>query len=342
MIFDQGGTVLEVSVQVGDQVEAGQILAILQSDKTETDLAAEIAAAELAVVQAQTALDDFHENADLAAAQALIAFEEAQLALKDLQDLALEKAQALQAAAYAEDAIGNAEMLLYIYASSPSEDEIYTAYASWLFKQERLDDLTKQVNATLLKMKGVSQSQQNRFEDQLMQLNLQQANQRLVVEDAVYRIDTIDAAADPLDVAVAESQLATAQAELAAAQKEYETLSAGPKPGELALSEARLAEAQAVWERVQDGPNPDEVAHLEIQLEKAKLDLEILREESTVIELIAPIDSTVTALNLSVGDRIDLDSTSDSAQGETSSAQTEMDIIRTNIIWQFKFNQRFG
>jgi len=338
LIFDQGGTILEVPVQVGDQVEAGQILAVLRSDKSKADLAAEITAAELAVVQAQGALDDLHANAEMATAQALIAFEDAQISWEDLLDLEVEKAQALQAAAYAEEAIANAEMLLYIYDSSPSEDEIYTAYASWLFKQERLDDLTKQVNATILKMKGVSQIQQDRFEDQLMQLNLQQANQRLVVEDAVYRINTIDAIADPLDVTVAESQLATAQAELAAAKKEYETLSEGPKPGELAVSEARLVEAQAAWERVQDGPDPDEVTRLETQLEKAELDLEILREESAVIELRAPINSTVTAVNLSVGDRIDLNSTSGSAQGETSSAQTEREIIEQILFGNLNSN----
>jgi multidrug efflux pump subunit AcrA (membrane-fusion protein) len=327
LTFDQSGTVLEILVQVGDQVDAGQVLAILQSDKTDTALAAEIAAAELVVVQAQAALDDLYTNAEMASALALIDFEEAQLALEDLKDLELEKALALQAAVYAEEAIENAQMLLYIYNSSPSEDEIYTAYASWLFKQKTLDDLTKQVNATILKMKGVSETQQDGFEDQLMQLNLQQANQRLVVEDAIYRINTIDAAADPVDVAVAESQLATAQAELAAAQKEYKTLSAGPQPGELTLSEAQLAKAQAEWEHIQDGPDPDEVTRLETQLKKAKLDLEILREQSTVIQLVAPVDGTVTMLNLNVGDRIDLDTTSSSAQDETGSPQTEMDII---------------
>jgi len=301
LTFDQSGTVLDIPVQVGDKVEAGDVLAILQSDKTMAELAAEIAAAELAVVQSQAVLDDLYTNAEMVSAQALIELEGAQLVLDDLQDLELEKALVLQTISYAQESIANAEMLLYIYNSSPSEDEIYTAYASWLFKQEILDDLTKQVNTTLLKMKGANEAQMDRYDDQLMQLNLQQANQRVVVEDAIYRINTIDSAADPLDVAVAESQLATAQAELAAAKKEYGTLSAGPKPGELAMAEAWLAEAQAEWERIKDGTDPDEVTRLEIQLEKTKLDLEILRDETTVIELVAPIDSTVTALNLNVG-----------------------------------------
>jgi HlyD family secretion protein len=325
--FDQSGTVLEVLVDVGDQVMAGDALARLQSDKTEAELAAEIAAAELAVIQAQGTLDDLYETAEMDAAQALIEFEDAQLALEDLKDLELEKAQALQTAAYAEEAIANAEMLLYIYNSSPSEDEIYTAYASWLFKQETLDDLTKQVNATLLKMKGVGKTQKDRFEGQLLQLNLQQANQRLVVEDAIYRINTIDAAADPLDVAVAESQLATSQAELAAAQKEYEILSAGPKPGEIAIAEASLAEAQATWERIKDGPGPNDVALLQTQLEEAQLELEILRQGSTVVNLIAPIDSTVIALNVNVGDRIDLGTDTSSSDTGTSNTQSEIDFI---------------
>jgi multidrug efflux pump subunit AcrA (membrane-fusion protein) len=327
LTFDQSGTILEIAVEVGDQVNAGDVLAVLQSDKTGAELATEIAAAELAVVEAQVALDGLNENAEMEAAQALIELETTQLALEDLQDLELEKALALQSAAYAQEAIENAEMLLYIYSSSPSEDEVYTAYASWLFKQETLDDLTDQVDTTIYKMVGAPTDRQDRLGDQLLQLNLQLANQRIEVEDAIYRMNTIDEVSDPLDVALAESQLATAQAELAAAQKDLESLSTGPNPGELAIAEAALAEAQAEWERIKDGPDPDEVALLKTQLEKAELELEILMEETTNIALVAPIDATVTALGMSVGDRIDLETTSSNSQDGTSSSQTSMNII---------------
>jgi multidrug efflux pump subunit AcrA (membrane-fusion protein) len=141
LAFDQSGTIIEVLVKVGDQVKTGDVLVRLQVDKTEAQLASEIAAAELSVVQARSKLNDLHADAEINAAQALIELEEAQLNLGDVIDLELEKATAMQAVALAEESIANAEMLLYIYNSSPSDEEIYTLYASWLFKQENLDYL---------------------------------------------------------------------------------------------------------------------------------------------------------------------------------------------------------
>ena len=328
MSFVQSGTIIEIPVQVGDDVRTGDVLAVLRSDKSEAQLAAEVAAAELAVAEAQAALDELYADAEMAAAEALVQLEDAQLAFVQVQDLELEKALALQTIAYAQESIANAEMLLYIYNASPSEDDVYTAYASWLFKQEILDKLTDQVNKTIYKMVGAPEEQQDRLESQLLQLNVQQANQRLVVEDAIYRMETIDNPADPIDVAVAESQLATARVELTGAQKEYNKLLAGPNPGDLALAEASLAEAQADWESLKDGPPRDEITLLETQLTKANLELEILRQETTIIELVAPIDCTVTGIDLNVGDRVDMDTTSGSdTEGETNTTQTELDTI---------------
>jgi len=139
---------------------------------TDTELAAEIAAAELVVVEAQAALNDLLTNTVMTSAQALVALESAQHTMEDLQDMELEKALALQSAAYAQEAVANAEMLLYIYNSEPSEDEIYTAYASCLFNQESLDEMTGQVITTILKMKGANERKQDQLEDQLTQLNL--------------------------------------------------------------------------------------------------------------------------------------------------------------------------
>ncbi|MCJ7701250.1 MAG: efflux RND transporter periplasmic adaptor subunit, partial [Anaerolineales bacterium] len=147
--FDENGTIIESLAKVGDQVEAGDVLARLQSDTTEAELAADIAEAELAVLQAERNLADLYATAELEAAQALIDLEDAQQAMEDLTNLELEEAAALLAIAQAENAIAIAEMMLYIYNSSPSEEDIYTAYASLLFKQEDLDDLEKQLVTTL-------------------------------------------------------------------------------------------------------------------------------------------------------------------------------------------------
>ena len=319
--FAESGTITEILVQVGDQVQAGEVLARLQSDMTPAELAADITQAELAVIQAERNLADLYATAELETAQALIALEDAQQALEDLANIELEKATALLAIAQAENSIATAEMMLYIYNSSPSEEEIYTAYASLLFKQEDLDDLQKKLSDTLKTISGArNQSQRERAEGQLLQINVQIANQNIVVEDALYKLETIDESADPLDISLAEAQLATAQAQLESAQAELAEIQAGPKAGDVAMAGAQLEAAQAEWECLKDGPDPEDIARYEARLEKARNELIIAESKTTVLDLVATIDAMVIDLNIDVGDHLVVDTGSD--ETDTSNTQT--------------------
>jgi RND family efflux transporter MFP subunit len=69
--FDESGTLIELNVQEGEQVAAGQVLARLQTSDSAESIASKIAEAELAVVQAQNALDDLYENAEVSRTTAL-------------------------------------------------------------------------------------------------------------------------------------------------------------------------------------------------------------------------------------------------------------------------------
>jgi len=81
LAFQGAGTVVEVSVGVGDKVREGELLARIGS---ETDSA--YAAAQLELVSAQQALDDLNDNEDEVRAQALITQNEAEDAYDDAQD----------------------------------------------------------------------------------------------------------------------------------------------------------------------------------------------------------------------------------------------------------------
>jgi HlyD family secretion protein len=330
LTFDTSGVVTEVLVSVGDQVNAGDVLARMQTDKTQTELAAEIAEAELAFIQAQQKSDSLYADAELEAAQALLELEAAQVALEDLMDLELEKALALEAIAQAQDAIKDAEMMLYIYNSVPSDDAIYTAYASLLFKQAEYEEIQSELEKAERKIRGVSNDRlRKRYEDQILQLNLSLANQQIIVEDATYRLNSIADAADPLDVSVAETQLETYQAQLSHAQNELAELEIGPDPGAVAISEARLNQAQADWERLKDGPDPEEIALLSAQLETARLYLEVVQQDTTIIDLVSPIDGMVIALNLDVGDRNNPGTGGSNAETGTGGPQSEIDIFES-------------
>src|SRR5574341_1010975 len=135
--FQQSGVIVEMNVEAGAQVKAGDVLARLQIDKTQNELAADLASAELAVIEAQQALDTLNENAGLETAQALTALEAAQQSLDDLKDNDLEVATAEQALAEAQQAVAGAETQVYILTSSPAQEALDTAHASLLFKDRK-------------------------------------------------------------------------------------------------------------------------------------------------------------------------------------------------------------
>ncbi len=106
--FDESGTLSEILISVGEKVQAGQTLAQLQTERTEEEVALAVAQAELDVLTAQQALDEIYETAQMDAAEALKAVEDAQKALSDLNNSQLAQAQALQAVAEADEALKTA------------------------------------------------------------------------------------------------------------------------------------------------------------------------------------------------------------------------------------------
>ena len=303
--FDESGTLSEIRVNIGDHVSAGDVLARLRVSKSEAQLAAEIAAAELAVIKDQQALEALYTNAEQMAAQALLDLENAHNQWEDLQDYDVEIAQAMQAVASAEQAVSDAGMLLYIYDSSPSDEDIYTAYASLLFKEKCLNELKDQVAHLEFDLKTAKDKDTRlRISSQLDRAEAQMYNQQIVYDKALYRFNTIDDPADPIDVNVAQTQMDAAQAELDQANQALAEAQNGAPAGDLAMAEAQVEEAQTEWEKWKDGPDPQEVALAETQLETAQLALQIARQESLVVDLVAPFDGTVMSIDAAVNEYI--------------------------------------
>jgi len=83
--FDESGTLIELIVGVGDEVQAGQLLASLQTKDTPESIQAAIADAELAVVKAQQAIDDLYANAEISRTDAMNSIAENSQAVRDAQ-----------------------------------------------------------------------------------------------------------------------------------------------------------------------------------------------------------------------------------------------------------------
>jgi HlyD family secretion protein len=303
--FEERGELVALNVGVGDQVQAGDVLASLKIDQTEAELVADKAKAELEVLLAQQNLEGTYETAQLAAAQALVTLEESQLAVDKLQNYELEQALALETLRQAEEAVQDAETSLYIVNSTPSQAAMDTAYASLLFKEKELNEIQEQIAQAEYQFKSApNQMVRDRLDQQLKNLRVRLANQQLEYENALYKYETLDDPPEEVDLSVAETRLATTLELLAEAQRYWEKVQEGPPAGDLAMAEAQLAEAQSEWERSKDGPDPDELELMEAQLAKAELELLMLQDEVLVLDLVAPMDGIVLSIDAEIGDRI--------------------------------------
>ena len=303
--FQDRGELVELNVKVGDEVGTGDVLALLELDRTPAELQADIAGAELAVVRAQQNLDRLYKNAQLDAARALAALEDAQQALDEIFVIDADLASAQGEVAKAKEAISDAELQLALLNASPSQEALYIAYASLLFKEKDLQELETQVARLENKIKSApDKNTRDRMKTQLLNLEIRLLEQQSDYEYALYRYNTIDDPANSLELSVAEAQLSTAQAQLEEALKSLEQIKAGPKSSAIAMAEVQVSQAQDEWERLKDGSDPQEVALADAELAQAQASLVMVQGEQLVVDLLAPTDATVVAVNAAVGDRI--------------------------------------
>jgi RND family efflux transporter MFP subunit len=144
----------------------------------------------------------------------------------------------------------------------------------------------------------------DRLKQQLLNLELELANQQLEVDQAQYKYNSLDDTPEELDRVLTEAQLKAAQAQLNQTQRDLADLESGPSGSKYAIAEAKLAEAQSDWELRKDGPDPNEVDLAEAQIAKAQAALTLAQKTQLLVELVAPQAGIVITLNSSVGDRV--------------------------------------
>lgn len=229
--FDENGTLIELNVQIGSHVKAGEVMARLQTNTTEEDIAVAIANAELAVLKAQAAIADLYESA----------------------------------AASRTTAINN----ITSYATAVRD----TQYA--------LDNYT--VPAALKNMEPIE-----------------------ALDYAKEKLDAARAAFEPYRYYPAENDTREALLEeLALAQSLYD--SAVTRLGyvyTLEVAQTNLATSRRDYERYKDGPDANELAMAQAELNNALSNLAQAKDTLAVIELIAPFDGTILAVDANVGENI--------------------------------------
>jgi multidrug efflux pump subunit AcrA (membrane-fusion protein) len=293
--FDESGTLIEMQVSVGDAVQEGQVLARLDTGKSEEEIALSVSQATLDVLNAQKDLDDIYASADKDAAQALQAVEAAEQALEDLNNTELRQAEALQAVAEAEQAVKDAERVYNSVRTTASQSNIDAAYAEVVLAESSLKEAQEKFNEYA-----------DKPDTNLTKANLQLKlnNAQAAYDSALSYYNALTSTGSDLDRAASEADLLATQAQLVEAKSELESVQAGPTPGEIALAEAELSLVRSEWEILQKGADPDEIALAEADLTNAQANLALALEEQAVIELLAPMDGTIMSIDASVGEKI--------------------------------------
>ena len=301
--FDTTGTLLELLVEVGDQVQAGDVLAWID----DTDARNAVAEAELDVLQAEEVLEDARDTAALeqavAQAELTVAQTQANLAtarddLDDLLDWALDETEV-------EIAQANLTIAQASYQNTVAKADMWDGQlASTRIKLEEavrdLEDAQTNYANAMDAARDWERNIQNTRENAAKAL--QRAHDSLEVAQASYDLGLIDTRA--IDIQNAWVRVLNARQTLEALQEapeEQEITAARIAVLELkvSLQQARLNLAEA-----QEALVDADTAQAELTLQQARLKLESAQEALGGTTLVAPISGTVVELNAEVGENV--------------------------------------
>ena len=252
--FASGGEVVEVLVDVGDEIEAGDIIARLDDVDTRKSLAD----AELQVQQAEVSLASSQLKLD-----ELLEWEPDASAVK-LAQANLNAAQADYDKVRASNARAGDELTSVKVKLDQALRALYDAQEDYdsAFDPGREWELGDRFRSTRLE------------------------NEREAATNALLR----------------------AQEDVAIAQANYNLQVAGISDSDVKNAWSKVVSAEVSLEREQTGPDEDEIesAHIQVQqseisLAQTRLKLESAQRTLADTELTAPVDGTITELNLKVG-----------------------------------------
>lgn len=286
IVPEVGGRVVEVLVDEGQIVQAGQVLvrfddALLQAQLKQAQASLALAQANYDLVAAGMP----EEQRQVAIATAELELLNAQQALDALYDNAeVAQAQAQQAVAKARQAVRDAERYLRNLRSPAEQIDIDQARANVAIARDRMEKAQEDYEPYAKKP-----------EDNLVRAVLlsKKAQAEQVYEDAVRLLNNLLSGANDLDLAEAEADLALAQAQLNRAQKELDELEQGIDPEALALAQARLKAAEANLAAAKAGPTPEQLAVARAQMQVAQAAIEVLQAQINKLVITAPTAGVV-------------------------------------------------
>lgn len=287
------GPIAEINVRPGESVTSGQVLARIGGQEA---LEAELAEAEIAVLEAQQALDAIYTNAGLHQAEAQQAISDAQQALDALAvDAPVQQAEAMDAIANAQQAVLDAEYQLSSLTAPADEASLAAAKSDVTLLKERLVKAEK----AYAPYRSKPDSNLNKARTGGLWADAKQA-----YDAAVRQLNSLTGTATDLVRAKAEAGFALAQAQLAQAQATYDALQEGVDPVSLAIAEAELELAQMAYDTLEEGIDPTGLASAQANLTKAEVDLSLAQARVEALEITAPFDGVVLEVSVREGETV--------------------------------------
>ncbi|MBN1657016.1 MAG: efflux RND transporter periplasmic adaptor subunit [Anaerolineae bacterium] len=276
LAFSTSGQIAAVLVEAGQEVEAGTVLAQLDTEAAEWQIAraeASLATARARLVQAQQPPSD----EELASAQ--VALDNARANLARVLAGAT-KSELASARASVDSARANYEQV----AAGPTEASLAAAQAA--------------VDAAAASLQQ-AQAAYDRVKDQP---DIAMRPEALSLRNATIELERARANYDAAANHPTESELATARAQVAQAESQLETLLDRPTDSDITAAEAQVAQAEAQLVALQQRPNAEDVAVFQAQVEEAAIALAQAQAQLDDAQLVAPFAGTILTVQAREGE----------------------------------------
>jgi HlyD family secretion protein len=275
--FETSGVVAQVLVERGQQVAAGTLLARLES----ADLELAVKTAQVDLARAEAELKKLYQPA---AAQDLISAQAAVDSARSNLDHVL-AGPTREEIASGRAAVQSAQANLDKVLAGPSQDDITAAAAEVRRTQLALKQAQWDYDQVSYRGDIGAMPQASKLEQATIDFETARANYNLAVKGPTQA-----------DVSAARSQLAEAQSNLA-------KLLASPTAADKAAAQSQVAEAEASLARLRQGPDEPDVAVAQAAVDAAQLKLQQAQLNLAKASLVAPIDGTVTQVNVKPGEQ---------------------------------------
>ena len=294
------GEVADVYVAVGDRVEAGEPLLVLETAVLENA----VATAEQNRIIAQTNLATLLEPATasaVAAAEADLASAQANADAVVNGPTASEIATAEASLRAAEAEVAAASARLNGLTTPASDNEIHAAEIA-LEQAQIAVTQAEEAHRTALVTEPNSWLSTEAIADMEVSARANVLQTRATLADAESTLAQLQNG-NSHTIASTQSSLAAAVANRDIAQAQLDAVLAGPTTADIAAAEATVAQAEASLAALQRGPTPLQITQAEVQLAQADINLALARHNLANATLVAPFEGVITAVHVHIGEQ---------------------------------------